>query len=75
MALGDDIRSAWTHPDASAVTRKAILRAVLEEIVVTLADGRIGLLLHWRAATTRVWPCRATARASIGGARARKPAS
>ena len=28
--------------------RKAILRAVLEEIVVTLADGCVDLLLHWR---------------------------
>jgi len=48
MALGDDIGAAWRHPDASAETRKAILRAVLEEIVATLADDRIDLLLHWR---------------------------
>ena len=48
MALGDDLPTAWTHPDATAETRKAILRAVLKEIVVTLADGRIDLLLHWR---------------------------
>ena len=27
---------------------KGILRAVLEEIVVTLSNGRIDLLLHWR---------------------------
>ena len=48
IALGDDLSTAWSHPDATAETRKAILRAVLEEIVVTLADGRIDLLLHWR---------------------------
>ena len=48
MALGDDLSTAWSHPDATAETRKAILRAVLEEIVVTLADGCADLLLHWR---------------------------
>ena len=48
MTLGEDLTTAWTHPDATAETRKGILRAVLEEIVVTLADGRIDLLLHWR---------------------------
>ena len=46
MALGNDLATAWTH--ATAETRKSILRAVLEEIVVTLADGRIDLILHWR---------------------------
>ena len=48
MALGDDLSTAWSRPDATAETRKAILRAVLEEIVVTLADGCVDLLLHWR---------------------------
>ena len=48
MALGNDLATAWTHPDATAETRKGILRSVLAEIVVTLADGRIDLLLHWR---------------------------
>ena len=48
MVLGEDLAMAWTHPGATAETRKGILRVVLEEIVVTLADGRIDLLLHWR---------------------------
>ena len=48
MALGNDLATAWTHPGATAETCKSILRAVLEEIVVTLADGRIDLILHWR---------------------------
>ena len=47
MALGGDLASAWSHPDATAQTRKRILRTVIEEIVVTLADERIELLLHW----------------------------
>ena len=47
MALGGDLASAWSHPDATAQTRKRILRTMIEEIVVTLADERIELLLHW----------------------------
>ena len=47
MALGDDVGAAWAHPAATAATRKGIVRAVLEEIVVGLADDRIELLLHW----------------------------
>ncbi len=48
VTLGADLEAVWNHPGASAETRKRILRAVLEEIVVTLADGRIEFLLHWR---------------------------
>ena len=48
MALGEDLAAAWAHPGATVETRKRILRTVLEEIVVTLADDRIDLLLHWR---------------------------
>ena len=47
MALGDDVETAWTHPAATAETRKGIVRAVLEQVVVRLADDRIELLLHW----------------------------
>lgn len=46
-ALGDDVGAAWAHPAATAETRKGIVRAVLEQIVVRLADDRIELLLHW----------------------------
>ncbi len=48
MNLGADLETVWNHPSASAETRKRILRTVLEEIVVTLAEGWIELLLHWR---------------------------
>ena len=48
LALGTDLETAWTHPNATAQTRKRIVRAVLEEVVVTLADDRVDLLLHWR---------------------------
>jgi DNA invertase Pin-like site-specific DNA recombinase len=48
LSLGADLEAAWSHPGASAETRKRILRSVLDEIVVTLAEERIELLLHWR---------------------------
>jgi len=48
MALGTDLATAWTHPGAAAETRKRILRAVLEEIVATLSEERIELVIHWR---------------------------
>lgn len=48
LALGDDLETAWAHPGATAETRKRILRTVLKEIVCTLSEHRIELLLHWR---------------------------
>ncbi len=48
LALGGELETVWEHPGATAQTRKRILRAVLEEIVVTSVAGRIELLLHWR---------------------------
>ena len=37
LSLGADLETVWTHPGATAQTRKHIVRAVLEEIVVKLA--------------------------------------
>jgi excisionase family DNA binding protein len=48
LSLGADLPAAWSHTGATAETRKRILRAVLEEIVATLTEERIELLLHWR---------------------------
>lgn len=48
LSLGEDLEAAWSHPGATAETRKRILRAVLEEVVATLTEQRIELLLHWR---------------------------
>ena len=48
LALGADLETVWTHPGATAQTRKHIVRAVLEEIVGKLAAEHIELLLHWR---------------------------
>jgi hypothetical protein len=48
MRLGADLEQAWTHPAASASTRKRILRAALNEIVVRLEGGFIDMVLHWQ---------------------------
>ena len=41
MRLGADLELAWSHPAATAATRKRILRAALNEIVVR-KEGRRG---------------------------------
>lgn len=48
MALGSDLETVWSHPGASTETRKRIVRTVIEEVVVTLAEERIDLVIHWR---------------------------
>jgi DNA invertase Pin-like site-specific DNA recombinase len=48
MRLGADLEQAWSHPAATTATRKRIVRAVLNEIVVRVEDGHIELVLHWQ---------------------------
>src|SRR4029077_19161842 len=48
LALADDLPQLWNHPTASNETRKRILRAVLKEIMVTVAVDRLRLVLHWQ---------------------------
>jgi excisionase family DNA binding protein len=48
MRLGADLEQAWSHPAATTATRKRIVRAVLNEIVVRIDDGYIDLVLHWQ---------------------------
>jgi excisionase family DNA binding protein len=48
LGLGAELPRLWSHPAASAATRKRILRSVLEEIVVTVEPGRLRLKLHWK---------------------------
>ena len=48
MALGADLPRLWEHPGATAATRKRILRAVLEGIIVTVEPGRLRLVVHWK---------------------------
>jgi excisionase family DNA binding protein len=48
LALGTDLPRLWNHSAGSAATRKRILRAVLEEIIVTVEPGQLRLKLHWK---------------------------
>jgi hypothetical protein len=48
MQLGADLARAWSHPAASAATRKRILRTALKEIVARIDNGFIGMVLHWQ---------------------------
>src|SRR5204863_7422078 len=48
LALADDLPRLWNHPAASSETRKRILRAVLNEIIVTVEADRLRLVLHWQ---------------------------
>jgi hypothetical protein len=48
MALGADLERAWSHPAATAATRKRILRAALTEIIVRRDGAIIHAVLHWQ---------------------------
>jgi hypothetical protein len=47
MALGADLGRAWSHPAATAATRKRILRACLDEIVVRKDCEVLDMVLRW----------------------------
>jgi hypothetical protein len=48
MQLGADLERAWSHPAASAPTRKRILRAALHEIIARVENGVVEMVLHWQ---------------------------
>jgi hypothetical protein len=48
MQLGADLELAWSHPAATAKTRKRILRTALHEIVVRIKGSIIEMVLHWQ---------------------------
>jgi excisionase family DNA binding protein len=48
VRLGSDMELAWSHPAATIMTRKRIVRAVLHEIIVRVADGFVEMVLHWQ---------------------------
>ncbi len=39
---------AWSHPAATAATRKRVLRTALNEVVVRKEDQVINMVLHWK---------------------------
>jgi DNA invertase Pin-like site-specific DNA recombinase len=48
MQLGTDLALAWSHPAATSATRKRIVRAALNEIVVRVEAEHIEMILHWQ---------------------------
>jgi DNA invertase Pin-like site-specific DNA recombinase len=48
MRLGADLELAWSHPAATAATRKRIMRSALNEIVVRKEGPVINMVLHWK---------------------------
>ena len=48
IRLGADLQLAWSHPAATAATRKRILRTALNEIVVRKEGPVINAVLHWK---------------------------
>jgi DNA invertase Pin-like site-specific DNA recombinase len=53
MALGADLERAWSHPAATAATRKRVLRAALSEIIVRRDGAIIHAVLHWQGGDHR----------------------
>jgi DNA invertase Pin-like site-specific DNA recombinase len=48
LALGDDLERAWSHPAATAATRKRILRTAISEVIVRRDGAIIHAVLHWQ---------------------------
>ena len=48
LALGADLERAWSHPAATAATRKRILRAALSEVIVRRDGAIIHAVLRWQ---------------------------
>ena len=75
LALATDLPRLWNHPSASAATRKRLLRAVLEEIVVTVEPARLQLKLHWKGGDHTTLEVVKNRWASIVGRPAQQPSS
>ena len=48
LALGAELERAWNHENVTTAMRKHILRAVLVEVIATVRDGRVDLVMHWQ---------------------------
>ena len=47
LALGADVKRAWHSPGATPATRKRIIRTLIEEIVVSVQDDALSLVIRW----------------------------
>ena len=48
LRLGADLPLAWYDPAASSEVRKRILRSVIKEIIVRVAEDEVQLVIHWQ---------------------------
>src|SRR3984893_12297344 len=48
MVLGKDLSKAWNSPGATIETRKKIIRLLIKEIIVDVADDKLALVIHWQ---------------------------
>ena len=48
LALGDDLRELWDHPNSPPEFKKRILRTVLQEIIASSNGDTVRLVLHWK---------------------------
>ncbi len=47
MRLAGDLQTAWNDPASSMEIKKRIIRSVIREIVVQVADDRLHVVIHW----------------------------
>jgi hypothetical protein len=48
MTLGADLERAWASPGATPVTKKQIIRTLVDEIIVSVKGDVIDLVLRWQ---------------------------
>ena len=48
LRMGEVLDQAWHHPNATSLTRKRIVRAVVHEIVARIEEGQIKMMVHWQ---------------------------
>lgn len=48
MALGADLERAWASPGATSVTKKQIVRTLVDEITVRIEGEMINLVVRWQ---------------------------
>src|SRR5262249_8618630 len=67
LTLGTDLERAWSHPAATAETRKGILLTVMVEIIARVDGNQIDLKIHWQGGDTLSLTCAKRAAENIVG--------
>lgn len=48
LALGADVEQAWFSPAATPETRKRIIRTLIDEVIVSVADDALAIVIRWQ---------------------------